>query len=74
MVITLEERLRFYNISDCCTWYKVKQQFVQDWKDRISGPDGDQISSVEKSSFHTDDEKDTGREIAILYPTAALDI
>ena len=29
---------------------------------------------VEKSSFHTDDEKDTGREIAILYPTAVLDI
>ena len=27
------------------------------------------LSSVEKSSFHTD-EKDTGREIAILYPTA----
>ena len=40
----------------------------------ISGPDDDQASSVEKSSFHTGDEKDTGREIAILYPTAALDI
>ena len=39
-----------------------------------SGPDGNQASSGENSSFHTDDEKDAGREIATLYPTAALDI
>ena len=39
-----------------------------------SGPDVNQVSSAENSSFHTDDEKDTGGEIATLYPTAALDI
>ena len=35
----------------------------------MSGPDGDQGSSVEDSSFDTADEKDTGREIEI-YRTA----
>ena len=38
----------------------------------VSGPNGDQASSVESSSFDTDDEKDTGREIEI-YLTAVLD-
>ena len=31
----------------------------------MSGPDGDQASSVESSSFDTDDGKDTGRETEI---------
>ena len=35
----------------------------------MSVPDGDQGSSVESSSFDTDDEKDTGREIEV-YRTA----
>ena len=35
----------------------------------MSGPDGDQGSSVESSSFDTDDEKHTGRETEI-YLTA----
>ena len=37
----------------------------------MSGPDGDQASSVESSSVDTDDEKDLGREIGIYLNASA---